>query len=248
MEIIDYYAILGVEQTADLESIKKAYRKKAIANHPDNGGNHSDMKIINEAWFVLRDPITRREYDAVLGRRAEAGVEKRTENAVEKARKESANYPSNIKDLEWWLNGISSDFTSAEYSSSEFVGGMNFPTAKGSCSANLFIFIGAAIGLFYPFTFPYYSFEFPVTIFMHLFTACIGAWVFSYGHKGLAFILSAFADGKVAEIPASQPKEAKRFVTCEECGQSLRLPMRRESLLVTCAKCKSVFTVPGSPH
>ena len=33
----DYYEVLEVDKTATLDVIKKAYRKKAIQYHPDNG-------------------------------------------------------------------------------------------------------------------------------------------------------------------------------------------------------------------
>lgn len=33
----DYYSILGVQRSDDLETIKKAYRKLALSCHPDKG-------------------------------------------------------------------------------------------------------------------------------------------------------------------------------------------------------------------
>ncbi|MCS7081829.1 MAG: J domain-containing protein [Bacteroidetes bacterium] len=65
----DYYAILGVPETATEEDIKRAYRKLALRYHPDrNPGNkeaEERFKKITEAYSVLSDPEKRREYDAL---------------------------------------------------------------------------------------------------------------------------------------------------------------------------------------
>ena len=63
----DLYAILGVSENADGETIKKAYRKLAKQNHPDaTGGDKKKterFKEIGDAYDVLSDPKKRREYD-----------------------------------------------------------------------------------------------------------------------------------------------------------------------------------------
>ncbi|HSF84496.1 MAG TPA: DnaJ C-terminal domain-containing protein [Acidimicrobiia bacterium] len=65
----DYYAVLGVSKGAAAKDIKKAYRKLAQQYHPDtNQGDESAerrFKEINEAYDVLGDEETRKEYDHV---------------------------------------------------------------------------------------------------------------------------------------------------------------------------------------
>lgn len=63
----DYYKVLGVSKDAKPEDIKKAFRKLARENHPDQ---HQDdpkaadrFKEISEANAVLSDPAKRKEYD-----------------------------------------------------------------------------------------------------------------------------------------------------------------------------------------
>lgn len=63
----DYYKVLGVSSDAKPEEIKKAFRKLARENHPDQNQNNPEaeqrFKDISEAHSVLSDEKKRKEYD-----------------------------------------------------------------------------------------------------------------------------------------------------------------------------------------
>ena len=63
----DYYKVLGVSKDAKPEEIKKAFRKLARENHPDQNHNNPEaekrFKDISEAHSVLSDTKKRKEYD-----------------------------------------------------------------------------------------------------------------------------------------------------------------------------------------
>ena len=65
----DYYAVLGVAQSAEAKEITKAYRKLARENHPDakpgDDAAEERFKEISTAYDVLSDETKRREYDEV---------------------------------------------------------------------------------------------------------------------------------------------------------------------------------------
>mmetsp|Transcript_12375 Transcript_12375/g.18232 ORF Transcript_12375/g.18232 Transcript_12375/m.18232 type:complete len:433 (-) Transcript_12375:502-1800(-) len=58
-----YYELLGVEKDATDNDIKKAFRKLALKNHPDKGGDPEKFKDITHAYEVLSDPDKRKLYD-----------------------------------------------------------------------------------------------------------------------------------------------------------------------------------------
>jgi hypothetical protein len=76
---VTHYEVLGVRATAPPNVIRLAYLDLARRHHPDFHTNDDaaareraerEMRRINEAWFVLRDPEQRRRYDVALRRAA----------------------------------------------------------------------------------------------------------------------------------------------------------------------------------
>lgn len=61
----NYYDILGVEESASVDEIKKVYRKLAMKHHPDRGGDQELFKRINTAYDTLSDNNKRAQYDAM---------------------------------------------------------------------------------------------------------------------------------------------------------------------------------------
>jgi hypothetical protein len=66
-----YYERLGISPDATFEEIKKAYRRQARRIHPDvHDGNKAadeNFKKLQEAYEVLRNPVTRRDYNLFCG-------------------------------------------------------------------------------------------------------------------------------------------------------------------------------------
>ena len=62
----DYYAILGVSETASAAEIKRAYRSLAVKYHPDKNNKPEAAALfveINEAYDTLSDPEKKFVYD-----------------------------------------------------------------------------------------------------------------------------------------------------------------------------------------
>lgn len=62
----DYYSVLGVGQNATAEELRKAYRGKCKALHPDVNKSPDAtwiMQEVNEAYRVLKDRYLRLQYD-----------------------------------------------------------------------------------------------------------------------------------------------------------------------------------------
>ena len=59
----DYYEILGAREGYSRRELERQYKRMAASCHPDKGGSEEEMKSLNEAYRVLRNDETRRQYD-----------------------------------------------------------------------------------------------------------------------------------------------------------------------------------------
>ena len=70
MNFKDYYKILKISRNANIDEVKKSYRKLAKQWHPDkNQGNkkaEDKFKEISEAYDVLSDSVKRKKFDDFL--------------------------------------------------------------------------------------------------------------------------------------------------------------------------------------
>ena len=67
---MNYYVVLDIDEDADRETIRRAFRRLVRRYHPDAGaGSSSDAFLrVVEAYETLNDPERRRVYDRVLQR------------------------------------------------------------------------------------------------------------------------------------------------------------------------------------
>ena len=67
----NYYNLLGIDPTADRQTVKQAYLEKIKEWHPDKnpdcrGEAEEKTKLLNQAYHILGDPEQRKNYDRML--------------------------------------------------------------------------------------------------------------------------------------------------------------------------------------
>ena len=69
--ITNFYTLLGVDPTADSQTLKQAYLAKIKRWHPDKNPDRAQeaeekTKLLNQAYGILKDPEQRKNYDRML--------------------------------------------------------------------------------------------------------------------------------------------------------------------------------------
>jgi hypothetical protein len=248
----DYYKILGVEPNADLITISKAFRQKAMNCHPDRGGSHAQMLLINEAWEVLSNSTLRTRYDEARREGNSAAAQEAAAADARSARGRAGSYPRKWADFEKWLEKNRLDFAGAEYAfhKNAWWPGL-WPNAGKSVSGYAFIAIGGLLG--------------PLTltaelVYRHglgdvvhglsdlhskaktgiyfvpvLFLSYVGALTAAHFHRWIRCKIAISKNG--LDVSATN-----HILRCENCGQKLRVPYSSSEILATCPACAHKFS------
>ncbi|OAD58376.1 DnaJ like protein subfamily C member 17 [Eufriesea mexicana] len=106
---LDLYELIGVEKTASIQEIKKAYRKKALYCHPDkNPDNPKATELFHElsrALEILTDVSARAAYDKVINAKYQAELRSREFDSKRKKLKEDLEARENA-----YKRSINTDF------------------------------------------------------------------------------------------------------------------------------------------
>jgi curved DNA-binding protein CbpA len=100
---VDYYHLLGISHEASLEEIKKAFKKQALKWHPDRNSSpdaEEMMKLINEAYLLLKDKEARLKYDEEHKEFRKSQTKYKEASSENQDRSEKQTYKSNFHEYE----------------------------------------------------------------------------------------------------------------------------------------------------
>jgi curved DNA-binding protein CbpA len=244
--MLDYYAILGVEPSVDLATLKQAFRIKVRECHPDRGGTHERMVLVNEAWQILSDPDIRQRYDEALRQGPDSSAENKAAADANEARRKAEANTVTWDTVDSFLN----DFTNTTYSSQPDDNGWFWPTANSATGWG-FITGGSVLGLLLP----VYLFQ-KWLVFSMIFVWVIGGWMALFVGAWIGVSIHRIAGVIIHQIAEQNKATAKnanggfdhssssesRIIICSFCQQKLRVPVLNKALTVRCNRCGQSFT------
>lgn len=255
---VNYYEVLEIPVTASFDVIKEAFRKKVKECHPDRGGNHEQMVLVNEAWNILSDPSSRADFDAFLRAKTKGNDEKYNEEKVAKdqqrAREKARRSPVGWDTIDSFLNTLKTDFRDAQYQHYEENKQVLFPMPPfivGSRSGQIFNLVGALVAIIID-LFIWWNY-------FHLVGKQTNAQlVFAFGLWFVFMVCVLLSSGlhslvgenlrkkKVGHPPDSVPSvDDLKIISCGWCSQKIRCPALYKVISIKCPKCSKKFDMYG---
>ena len=99
---------------------------KAFEYHPDRGGSHEKMLLINEAWHILSDQNTRSHYDSARANKNNEAAQRTAQKEAQESQQKARVYPRKWDDFEPWFNKY--------YGTTDYAMGLKVPTGGESAS------------------------------------------------------------------------------------------------------------------
>ncbi|MCI0360149.1 MAG: J domain-containing protein [Planctomycetaceae bacterium] len=249
----DYYAILGVPPSADRETIRRAFLAQAVSSHPDCGGSHERMVLVNEAWTILSEPATRARYDQARQQRASTLARQAAASDAAVARKQAASYPKRGSELESWLKVVAADFSRASFGRLEAGMGTTWPTATNSLSAQVFLWGGGILAALLLLLVALWEgippgMDITRILAALTFAACGGSWLGYLLHRLIGHCVQPPQRRPYRPLPPLDfgTMEDSVVIRCPRCPQGLKLPKVVQPLAVTCPNCRCAFDLPPS--
>lgn len=238
MKLPDYYQILQVTPSATVEEIKKAYRKLALENHPDLGGSHDRMLVINEAFYVLANAEARAAYDQARREVANAEAQQRAEQYSAKAASAAGDYPQAFQDFNRWMDGMFQDFANARYGSAG-EGMFKRPTIENSSSGVIFMIIGGIVGAFVTWK----LIDGGVKGWPSILPIIAGMWVGQFLHGCAKATVVGNQPAYSPSAAGAGSGEQQLLVVCPNCEQKLRAERSLVGSQLRCPQCRTEFTM-----
>ena len=215
----------------------------AFRYHPDHGGNHRAMVLINEAWEILSDAKLRRNYDYARNHQDNIESQQRASRDAEYARTRAETYPQSWKEFRRWIDSVL-----AVYGKEGFtipILGMKTPSGGRSITAWIFIVCGGALGLYVALLmFSTKEILFWPRLYFSV-AAIVGfAWLGAFIHH---FIIDLIAEarGNKNQDRASPFKtdENNLGIVCPKCHYRFLISIVDPKSFLTCPRCMLAFHV-----
>jgi DnaJ-class molecular chaperone len=161
----DYYAILEIDESANQEEIKTAFKQQALKWHPDrNPGQDTTFKMqeINEAYLILKDTEARERYNTEY--QFFKQFQKNTESHFSSQKAHQADdspyhrkkqyeyqyYPIQDDVLEKWMNNARKQAVDlAKQTIDDFKGMVSVGVKEAAKGAGMMLVAQLGVGLFF---------------------------------------------------------------------------------------------------